>query len=83
MDYVQLLMISLAIQATKVDKNVKKAPKLSKNEMLIFGLHSTSDDRLSNLGDKIRLKCEKMKTFKNKMTFWFWEILFHVDHFVL
>ena len=53
--------------------------------MLIFELHSTSDDQLSNLGDNIRLKCEKNEKigFKNKMTFWFWEILLHVDHSVL
>ena len=34
-------------------------PKLSKNEMLIFGLHSTSDDRLSDLSDKTGPKCKK------------------------
>ena len=28
--------------------------------MLIFGLHSTSDYQLSDLSDKIQLKCEKM-----------------------
>ena len=27
--------------------------------MLIFGLHSTSDDWLSNLSDESQLKCEK------------------------
>ena len=53
--------------------------------MLIFGLRSTSDDRPSDLSDEIRSKCEKMKKigFKNKMTFWFWETLLHVDHSVL
>ena len=38
MDYVQLLMIGQVIQATEVDQNAKKAPKSSKNEMLVFGL---------------------------------------------
>ena len=57
--YVQLLMIGQVIQVTKVDWNAKKAPKSSKNEMLIFGLHSTSDDQPSDLCDEIRLKCEK------------------------
>ena len=36
LDYVQLLMISRAIQVMKVNRNVKKAPKSSKNEMLVF-----------------------------------------------
>ena len=46
----------------------KRPPKSLKNEMLIFGLHSTSDDLhstsddwLSNLSDKIQSKCEKKK----------------------
>ena len=30
----------------------KRPPKSSKNEMLIFGLRSTSDDWLSNLSDE-------------------------------
>ena len=56
LDYIQLLMIS---QAKNVDqkmltktKKTKKAPKSSKNKMFIFGLCSTSDDRLSNLSKK-------------------------------
>ena len=57
--YVQLLMIGQVIQATKVDQNAKKPPKSSKNEMLSFGLCSTSDDRPSDLSDKSQLKCEK------------------------
>ena len=38
-------------------------PPLSsqKNEMLIFGLHSTSDDRPSDPSKKCQLKCKKMK----------------------
>ena len=37
----------------------KTPPKSSNNEMLGFGLHSTSDDQLSDLSDEITLKCEK------------------------
>ena len=37
----------------------KRPPKSSKNEMLGFGLHSTSDDQPSDLSDEIQLKCEK------------------------
>ena len=62
LDYVQLLMISQAIQAMKVDQNVKKmAAKSSKNEMLIFGLRSTSDDRPSDSSDESQLKCKEKK----------------------
>ena len=45
------------------------AAKISKNEMLIFGLRSTSDDQRSYLRDKSQPKCEKMatKSSKNKM----------------
>ena len=52
LDYVQLLMIGRAIRAKNIDQNAKKQkrpPKSSKNEMFIFGLHSTSDDRRSDL----------------------------------
>ena len=53
LDYVQLLMIGQAIQVMKVDQNVKKGPpKSSKNEMLIFGLCSTSDDQPSDLSNE-------------------------------
>ena len=47
--------------------------KLSKNEMLVFGLCSTSDDWPSILSDESHLKCEKMaaKSSKNKNAhFW-------------
>ena len=37
----------------------KRPTKSSKNEMLIFGLHSTSDDHSSNLNDESQLKCKK------------------------
>ena len=35
------------------------ATKSSKNEMLIFGLHSTSDDQLSDPSDESHPKCKK------------------------
>ena len=55
LDYIQLLMIGEAIQAKNVDRNAKKQkrpPKSLKNKMFVFGLRSTSDDRLSNLSKK-------------------------------
>ena len=47
------------------------ATKSSKNEMLVFGLHLTSDDQLSNLSDESHPNCEKMatKSSKNEMQF--------------
>ena len=42
LDYVQLLMIGRAVQWTRT---LSTTPLQPKNEMLIFGLHSTSDDR--------------------------------------
>ena len=48
LDYVQLLIISQAIRAKNVKRNIKKwkrPPKSSKNKMFIFGLCSTSDDQ--------------------------------------
>ena len=61
LDYVQFMMIS-------------RATILSKNEMLIFGLHSTSDDQWSNPSDESQPKCEKManklsKNEKNEIFF--------------
>ena len=70
LDYIQILMISQAIQAMKVNQNVtKKPPKSSKNEMLVFGLHSTSDDWLCNPSNKSWLKCGKRlpKSSKNEV----------------
>ena len=70
LDYIQLLMIGQAIQAMKVDQNVKKmAGKSSKNEMLVFGLLSTSDDQPSYLSDESQPKCKKLATklSKNEM----------------
>ena len=45
----------------------KRPPKSSKNEMLSFGLHSTSDDQPSDLSDEIQLKCEKSPLSHHKM----------------
>ena len=65
LDYIQLLMIGWAIRAKNVDQNAKKTqkrpPKSSKNKMFIFGLHSTSDVRPSDLGKKCQLKGNKTK----------------------
>ena len=61
-------MIHQAILVKKVNWNVKKAPKSLKNEMLIFGLCSTSGD-LSDLSEESQLKCKTMppKSLKNAM----------------
>ena len=68
LDYVQLLMIGRAIRVMKIDQNAKKRPpKSSKNEMLIFGLHSTSHDWLSNPSNKSQPKCEKGPLSHQKM----------------
>ena len=74
LDYVQLLIISQAIWAKNVDWNAKKQkrpPKSLKNKMFVFGLRSTSDDRLSDLSKKCWPKHRKMKrppkSSKNKM----------------
>ena len=47
----------------------KTPPKSSKNEKLIFILHSTSDDRPSDPSNKNQLKCKKEppKSSKNEM----------------
>ena len=72
LDYVQLLMISRAIWAMKVQlKCDKRPPKSSKNEMLIFGLHSTSDGWPCNPSNKSGLKCRERppKSWKMKYSF--------------
>ena len=64
LDYVQLLMIGWVIWAKNVDQNAKKwktPPKLLKNKMFVFGLRSTSDDRLSDLSKKRWPKWKKME----------------------
>ena len=45
------------------------ATKLSKNELLIFGLHSTSDNQPSDPSNESRPKCGKMvaKLSKSEM----------------
>ena len=71
LDCVQLLMISWAIGATKVAWNVKKwLPNHQKNEMLVFALHTTSDDWPCNPSDQSCTKCKnKMaKIFMAKLT---------------
>ena len=58
------------IWAIKVDQNSKKGPlSHQKNEMLIFGLLSTSDDQLSDLSNEGQLKLQKRppKSSKNEM----------------
>ena len=45
----------------------KRPPKSSKNEMLSFGLRSTSDDQPSDLSDKNWQKCEKSPLSHHKM----------------
>ena len=55
-------MIEQAIWEKNVNWNVKKwkrPPKSSKNKMFIFGLCSTSDDRMSDLSKKHWPKCKK------------------------
>ena len=49
LDYTQLLMIGWAGQWTRTPSTTPLQPK--KDEMLVFGLHSTSDDRLGWLMD--------------------------------
>ena len=64
LDYVQLLMISWVIRAKNIDQNAKKwkrLPKSLKNQMFIFGLHSTSDDWPSNQSKKTLTKTQKNK----------------------
>ena len=64
LDYVQLLMIGQAIRAKNINRNIKKwkrLPKSLKNQMFIFGLHSISDDQLSDPSKKHWPKCKKMK----------------------
>ena len=77
LDYIQLLMIGQAIQAKNVDWNVKKQkrpPKLSKNKMFIFGLHSTSDDKLSDPSKNVNRNAKKWKCplrqWKINVHFW-------------
>ena len=64
LDYVQLLMIGRAIRTKNIDRNIKKQkrpPKSLKNQMFIFGLHSTSNDRPSDPSKKHWPKCKITK----------------------
>ena len=64
LDYIQLLMISWVIRAKNIDRNAKKwkrPPKSLKNKMSVFGLHSTSDDRPSNLSKKMLTEMQNNK----------------------
>ena len=76
LDYVQLLMMAkwseqwTSTKTQKKKKNEESPPKSSKNKMFVFGLHSTSDDWLSNLSNEIWSKCEKMKKLDLK-TRWY------------
>ena len=74
LDCVQLLMIGQVIWVMNVDWNTnkkKKGPHVIKNKMLIFGLHSTSDDQMSDLSDERQLKQKNEErppnSSKNKM----------------
>ena len=86
LDYIQLLMIGQAIWAKNVNWKAikqKSPPKSSKNKMFIFGLCSTSDDRLSDPSRKCQLtkmlkkwkrppKSSKNKIFVFGLLFNFW-----------
>ena len=56
----------------------------SKNEMLIFGLHSTSDDWLCNPSNKSQLKCGKRppKSLKMKNSFLYYVQLLMVGQVI-
>ena len=66
LDYVQLLMISRAGRWTRIPSATPLQPK---SEMLIFGLHSTSDDQPSNPSNESQPKCDKRppKSSKNEI----------------
>ena len=74
LDYIQLLMIGWAIRAKNVDRNTKtwkRPPKSLKNQMFIFGLHSTSDDRPSDLNKNVDQNTKKWKRPpKSSKNFW-------------
>ena len=57
-------MIGQAIWVKNVNRNAKKQkrpPKTSKNQMFVFGLCSTSDDRPNDPSKKRQPKCKKTK----------------------
>ena len=67
--YIQLLMIGQVTKQQKSTEMQKRPPKLSINEMLVFGLRSTSGDQRSNLSNESQLKCDKRppKSSKNEI----------------
>ena len=73
LDYVQLLMIGQESEQKTLTKTKKwkRPPKSSKNKMFVFGLHSTSDDRPSDLSKNVDQNTKKWKrppkSSKNKM----------------
>ena len=73
-DYIQLLMIGRTIRAKMLTETQKrkneKAPKSLKNQMFIFGLHSTSDVRPSNASKICWPKCKKRKKWKGPLSHW-------------
>ena len=77
LDYIQLLMISWVIRAKNINQNAKKwkrPPTSLKNQMFIFGLHSTSDDRPCDLNKKCQPNHKKnekgpLSHQKNKCSF--------------
>ena len=81
LDYVQLLMISWAGQWTQILYTTSLQPK---NEMLIFGLDSTSEDQLGRLMDS-NLICHTSPAKKWNAHFWimfnFWWLAWLVDGF--
>ena len=60
----------------------KRPPKSSKNEMLVFGLHSNSDDQPSNPSNESQPKCDKMppKSLKNEMLIFDYIQLLMISH---
>ena len=56
----------------------RKAPKSSKNEILIFGLHSTSDDQPSDPSNESQLKCKKGPLSHQKMKCLFLDYVQHL-----
>ena len=79
----------MILELDNVPPQTPPFPPLSKNEMLIFGLRSTSDDWMSNLSNESQQKCEKWPPNENEMKkldlkqgdiLVLGNILLHVDH---
>ena len=69
LDYIQLLMICRAMSNESQPKCQKRPPKSSKNELLIFGLCSTSDDPPSDLNNESQPKWEGI-SMKDYISTW-------------